>query len=95
MEGFERADIILLDNLSEVKEEVANCPKFAEALSSGVDIFVNDSFSLSHKILASTIGVTRFCYACLAGFHFEQSLNRLRIVKETNGKPYVAIVCTC
>ncbi|KAL5538226.1 hypothetical protein UlMin_045437 [Ulmus minor] len=84
--------ILLLDNLSELKEDVANCPKFAEALSSGVDIFVNDSFSQCHKILASTVGVARFCSPCLAGFHFEESLNQLIKVKETNRKPYVAII---
>lgn len=93
-ESFEKADILLLDSLSEFKEEVANCPEFSEALSYGVDIFVNDSFSQSHRILASTVGVTRFCYACLAGFHFEESLNQLRNIKESEREHYVAIVCT-
>lgn len=92
-EGFEKADILLLENLSEFRGEVANCVKFARVLSSGVDIFVNDYFSRSHKILASTCGVARFCYACLAGFHFEESLYQLRRLAETNTKPYVAIVC--
>lgn len=93
MESFEKADIVLLDNLSEFKDEVANSPKFAGELSLGVDIFVNDSFSQSHKILGSTVGVTRFCDACVAGFHFEESLNQLRNVKETKREPYMAIVC--
>ncbi|KAK9920965.1 hypothetical protein M0R45_029499 [Rubus argutus] len=91
-EGFEKADILLLENLSEFRGEVANCVKFARVLSSGVDIFVNDYFSRSHKILASTCGVARFCYACLAGFHFEESLYQLRRLAETNTKPYVAII---
>ncbi|PON60318.1 Phosphoglycerate kinase [Parasponia andersonii] len=91
-ENYEKTDILLLDNLSEFKEEVANCPKFAEALSSGVDIFVNESFSQSHKILASNVGVTRFCYACVAGFQFEESLNQLQNLKETKREPYVAII---
>lgn len=92
-EVFEKADILLLENLSEFRGEVSNCVKFAQVLSSGVDIFVNDYFSRSHKILASTCGVARFCYACLAGFHFEESLYQLRRLAETNTKPYVAIVC--
>lgn len=92
-ELFEKADILLLENLSEFKEEVANCSKFAHLLSSGVDIFVNDSFSQSHKILASTVGVARLCYACLAGFYFEESLCQLRNAAKLDKKPYVAIVC--
>ncbi|KAK7819601.1 phosphoglycerate kinase, partial [Quercus suber] len=92
MEGLEKADIFLLENLSEFKEEVANCSKFAQMLSSGVDIFVNDSFSQSHKILASTIGVTRFCHSCVAGFYFEESLCQLKKVAETSRNPYVAVI---
>ncbi|XP_030495439.2 uncharacterized protein LOC115711248 isoform X1 [Cannabis sativa] len=93
MESSERADIFLLDNLSEFKLEVANCPKFAEELSLGIDVFVNDSFSHSHKILASTVGVTRFCDVCVAGFQFEESLKQLRNVKGTKKRePYMAII---
>lgn len=92
-EGFEKSDIVLLENLADFKGEVANCSKFAQVLSSGVDIFVNDYFSRSHKILASTCGVACFCYACLAGFHFEESLYHLRRLAETSTKPYAAIVC--
>ncbi|KAM5559759.1 phosphoglycerate kinase [Rosa sericea] len=91
-EGFEEADILLLENLSDFRGEVANCSKFAQVLSSGVDIFVNDYFSRSHKILASTCGVARFCYACLAGFHFDECLYHLRRLAETSTKPYVAII---
>ncbi|XP_041024086.1 phosphoglycerate kinase-like [Juglans microcarpa x Juglans regia] len=91
-EGLEKADILLLENLSEFKEEVANCSKFAQLLSWGIDIFVNDSFSLSHKILASTVGVARFCHSCVAGFHFEESLCQLKKVAETSGNPYVAVI---
>ncbi|XP_059462850.1 uncharacterized protein LOC132191776 isoform X1 [Corylus avellana] len=92
MEVLENADIFLLENLSEFKEEVANCSKFAQMLSSGVDIFVNDCFSHSHKILASTVGVARFCHSCVAGFHFEENLCQLKKVAETSRNPYVAVI---
>uniref|UniRef100_A0A2P2J2F4 Phosphoglycerate kinase n=2 Tax=Rhizophora mucronata TaxID=61149 RepID=A0A2P2J2F4_RHIMU len=92
IEGFERADVFLLENLSEFKAEVANCRKFAELLSSGVDIFVNDSFSSSHKVLASTVGIARSCYASMAGFHFEKDLCILKEVAKPDKKPYVAII---
>ncbi|OMO73622.1 Phosphoglycerate kinase [Corchorus olitorius] len=91
-EDLQKADIFLLENLSDYKEEVSNCSKFAELLSSEVDIFVNDSFSQSHKVLASTVGVARFCYASMAGFLFEESLHQLKKTAKTNKKPYIAII---
>ncbi|XP_050227352.1 uncharacterized protein LOC126676991 [Mercurialis annua] len=92
MELFKEADILLLENLSDFKEEVANCLKFAEQLSSGVDIFVNDSFCLSHKILASTVAICHFCSAHVAGFHFEESLIQLKKTATSNRKPYIAVI---
>ncbi|KAI9122332.1 hypothetical protein K1719_007021 [Acacia pycnantha] len=92
LEGSKKPDILLVKNLSKFKEEVANCLEFAKELTSEVDIFVNDSFSHSHKVLASTVGVTRFCYACMAGFHFEESLYLLENVTDATKKPYVAII---
>ncbi|XP_020233009.1 phosphoglycerate kinase, cytosolic isoform X2 [Cajanus cajan] len=92
MNGIDKENIHLLENLSNIKEEVSNCLEFARVLSSGVDIFVNDSFSNAHKVLASTVGVTRFCYASLAGFHFEERLCLLKNLAEASRKPYVAII---
>lgn len=92
IENIEK-NVILLENLSEFKEEPANSSKFAKQLSSGIDIFVNDAFSLSHKILASTVGVCSFCYANVAGLHFEEGLHQLRMTTKTNKRPYIAIVC--
>ncbi|KAL0375043.1 UNVERIFIED_CONTAM: tRNA (guanine-N(7)-)-methyltransferase [Sesamum radiatum] len=51
-----RSDILLLANLFHFKGERANCSKFAKELVFGVDIVVNDAFSESHKVLASTVG---------------------------------------
>lgn len=95
MDDVEEAGALLLENLSDFKEELANSTKFAKKLSTGVDIFVNDSFSKSHKILASTVAVARFCYASLAGFHFEESLYQLKKAVKTNSEPFIAIVYLC
>ncbi|XP_030452416.1 phosphoglycerate kinase, cytosolic-like isoform X2 [Syzygium oleosum] len=91
-EALEMVKVLLLENLSEFKEEVCNSLEFAETLSSGVDIFVNESFSQSHKVLASTVGVTRFCYSSIAGFHFEESLRKLKDVVENDKRPHIAII---
>lgn len=91
MEEVEKSDVLLFENLSKFKEERANSSMFAEKLSSGVDIFVNDTFSQSHKVLASTNGVSRYWYASIAGFCFEKQLEEL--VEVTRPKqPYFAII---
>ncbi|KAF0898786.1 hypothetical protein E2562_011865, partial [Oryza meyeriana var. granulata] len=84
--------IILFENLLNFKGENANCSDFSQKLASGAAIFVNDSFSLSHKMLASTVGITRFCHASLAGFHFEEELMQLRKITDTTRRPYIAII---
>ncbi|KAI3417236.1 Phosphoglycerate kinase [Psidium guajava] len=91
-EALEKMKVLLLENLSEFKGEVCNSLEFAETLSSGVDIFVNDSFSQSHKVLASTVGVTRFCYSSIAGFQFEESLRKLKNAVESDKRPHIAII---
>ncbi|XP_076899754.1 phosphoglycerate kinase, cytosolic-like isoform X2 [Bidens hawaiensis] len=84
--------IFLLENLSQVKEDVANCSVFSERLCERVDIFLNDAFSQSHKVLASTVGVTSFCYASVGGFQFEESLLQLKNAFGTKRNPYIAMV---
>ncbi|KAF8042701.1 hypothetical protein BT93_A1130 [Corymbia citriodora subsp. variegata] len=91
-EALEKMRVLLLENLSEFKEEVCNSLEFAQTLSSGVDIFVNDSFSQSHKVLASTVGVTRFCCSSVAGFYFEESLRKLKNAVESDKRPHIAII---
>ncbi|XP_047330321.1 phosphoglycerate kinase-like [Impatiens glandulifera] len=85
-------DIVLLDNLFSSKGELANCLEFSEGLSAGVDIFVNDAFSCSHRVLASTVGITVFCCASIAGFYFEQSLYQLQKAIAPTKRPFVAII---
>ncbi|KNA22482.1 hypothetical protein SOVF_033860 isoform A [Spinacia oleracea] len=91
-EQFDEGDIILFENLSKYKQEIANDSEFARRLASGVDIFVNDSFSTAQKILASTVGVTQFCYACLAGFYFEECLDNMKKITECDKTPCVAVI---
>ncbi|KAJ8537769.1 hypothetical protein K7X08_014309 [Anisodus acutangulus] len=92
MEDRHKSDILLLENLSQFKQEQANCSEFARRLSSGVDIFVNDAFYQSHKILASNVGITSFCYASIAGFHFDEGMSQLKKIIEMNKRPYYAII---
>ncbi|XP_066385105.1 uncharacterized protein [Miscanthus floridulus] len=91
-EEWAQNSIILFENLVNFRGEVANCKDFSQKLASGATIFVNDSFSLSHKILTSTVGITCFCYASLAGFHFEEELMQLIKIMDTARRPYISII---
>ena len=53
-------DIIMLENLRFEAGEEANDPDFARTLAKGVDIYVNDAFSCSHRAHASTEAITAF-----------------------------------
>ncbi|CAM8969025.1 unnamed protein product [Rhodiola kirilowii] len=92
MDSNDDGGVALLQNLHKCKGELANSTEFSKKLLAGVDIFVNDAFSQSHKILASTVGVTGSCYASVAGFHFEDSLNKLKKAAISNCGPYFAII---
>ncbi|KAL6574868.1 hypothetical protein OROMI_012153 [Orobanche minor] len=92
LQESKQSGILLLENLFHFKGERANCAKFAKELASGVDIIVNDAFSESHKALASTVGVARFGYACMAGFYFEKHLYKLKKIIKAIERPYVAII---
>ena len=53
-------DIIMLENLRFEAGEEANDSDFARTLAKGVDIYVNDAFSCSHRAHASTEAITAF-----------------------------------
>lgn len=88
----EERSVFLLENLANFSGELANCPRFSEKLAHCVSIFVDDAFSISHRMLSSTVGVAGFCHASLAGFNFEKELTDLLRLVDTTTPPYFAIV---
>lgn len=91
-DDIQKPSILLVENLFCFKGERANCSEFAKELTSGVDIIVNDAFSESHKVLASTVGAAKFCNACIAGFYFEEGLYKLKGIIKITERPYMAVV---
>lgn len=57
-----------------------------------IDILVNDSFSESHRVLASTVGVARFTYARIAGFHLTEMLSLFAETLQKPKHPFIIIM---
>jgi phosphoglycerate kinase len=85
-------DVALLENLRFHPEEEANDPKFAEALATFADIYVNDAFGAAHRAHASTAGITKFIQPAVMGFLMEKELKYLHEELDTPAKPFVVIM---
>ena len=85
-------DVAMLQNLRFQPEEEANDPKFAEALASFGEIYVNDAFGAAHRAHASTAGVTKFIKPCVMGFLMEKELKYLHEELDKPAKPFVVIM---
>jgi phosphoglycerate kinase len=57
---LEVGEILILENLRFYKEESANDLGFARELASYGDLYVNDSFSCSHRAHSSICGITQY-----------------------------------
>jgi phosphoglycerate kinase len=86
-----RGAVLMLENLRFHAEEEANDPKFAQALASLADVYVNDAFGSAHRAHASTVGVTAYLPA-VAGFLMEKELNFLGQALASPTRPFVALL---
>lgn len=60
LKKLKKGDVVLLENLRNELGEKANAPSFARALSRFGEVFVNDAFSVSHRLHASIVGITKY-----------------------------------
>jgi phosphoglycerate kinase len=84
-------EILLLENLRFHAEEEKNDPKFAEALASYCDVYVNDAFGTAHRAHASTVGIAKLRPA-YAGFLMEKEIANLGKLLENPERPFAAII---
>jgi phosphoglycerate kinase len=84
--------IVLLENLRFHQEEEQNDPKFAAALASLADVYVDDAFGAAHRAHASVEAITRCFPRAAAGLLMEQELRYLGHVLEAPERPFVAIL---
>jgi len=84
-------EIILLENVRFYREEKDNDLEFAKKLASLGEIFVNDAFSVSHRIHASVVSIPKYLPSC-AGFLMEEEVKNLSKVIENPERPLIAII---
>ena len=84
-------DVLLLENLRFHKGEEKGDTEFASALATGIDLYVNDAFSASHRAHAS-ISVIAGLVPAYAGPLMAAELTALAAALEVPKKPVVAVV---
>ncbi len=84
--------IALLENLRWNPGEKANDDKFAEALASYADIYINDAFGTAHRAHASTVGMVSHFADKGAGFVMKREMAQLAKLRDSPESPYVAII---
>ncbi len=83
--------IFSLENLRFNPGEEANDPQFAQYLASFADIYVNDSFAVSHRDHASFTGVAKILPG-YAGIHLMEEIEQLSAAMNQPPQPVVAIL---
>ena len=89
--NLKEGQTLLLENLRFHKGEENNNKDFSEDLTLGIDYFVNDAFSCSHRKHSSTVGVTNFLPSFM-GTHLEKEIKALEGVLNNPNKPVAAII---
>lgn len=73
---LKNGDVALFENLRKELGEKTNSPSFARGLSRFGDIYVNDAFSVSHRVHASVVGITKYLPS-YAGLQLVDEINNL------------------
>jgi phosphoglycerate kinase len=85
-------DVLLLENLRFHPEEELNDERFAKALASLADVYVNDAFGAAHRNHASVVGITKFLPEAGAGFLMRKEIEYLEGAVANPMRPFVAIL---
>lgn len=90
-EPFEKAPILLLENLRFFPGEEGNDTNFAQHLAQWGDVYINDAFSCAHRAHASTHAITRLLPA-YAGALLDAEVQALQSVLDSPNRPVAAVV---
>jgi len=90
--GIKPSEIVLLENLSIYQQDAANESAFARQLASICDLFVDGAFEVSHRTLASNVGITRWKPIAVAGPWLASRVKELEDFAANPPRPLLAIV---
>jgi len=83
-------EVVLLENLGFCPEDDRNDDLFSQRLFSLADVFVNEAFRLSDRVLASTVGVSALFNEKVAGLRFRREVEALsRMVQAPEGQGFI------
>jgi phosphoglycerate kinase len=85
------SEVLVLENTRFHPGEEANDQKFARALASVADIYVNDAFGAAHRAHASTHGVATYLPS-VAGLLLEREIEMLERILSKPQRPLIAIM---
>jgi len=88
-QNMNEGEVILLENLRSVDDEENNSQEFSAYLASLADFYVNEAFSVSHRVHSSVVGVTEFLPS-YAGFWLLKEVQNLSKL-EMSPKPFLVI----
>lgn len=78
--NMKEGDVVLLENLRREDGETENDETFARDLASLADIYVNDAFSVAHRVHASIVGVPEYIPG-YAGLQFIDEYEQLEYAR--------------
>ena len=88
---LKNGEIILLENLRFYSGEEKNDPEFVKSLAKLGDIFINDTFSCSHRNHASIVGLANIL-PCGIGKLFASEIENISNILKTPKSPIMAII---
>jgi len=88
---LKEGEVVLLENLRFYEEEKKNEENFARNLAKLADIYINDAFSVCHRVHASIVGLPKYLPSA-AGFLLEKEIKVLTRVLENPWHPLVVII---
>jgi phosphoglycerate kinase len=96
VQGMKSGEVLLLENTRFCPEDARNDAEWAEEISFGTKLFVNDAFGTAHRAHASTQGVAdavrRGGGDAVAGFLLERELRFLSDAMADPEHPFVTII---
>jgi phosphoglycerate kinase len=84
-------EIMCLENLRFDSREEENDDAFSKSLSELRDIYVNEAFSVCHRIHASIVGIPKYLQS-YAGLNLEKEIENLSKIKKEPERPLVVLV---